>query len=209
MSMVAVATSVGSSPRVRGKHVRRPPPPRERGLIPACAGKTVQVHGVSWPGPAHPRVCGENTIHVTTALGSEGSSPRVRGKHRPGIVDDTSGGSSPRVRGKRWRGVPIRDGEGLIPACAGKTTMMGELSDVGGAHPRVCGENWRGLARWGAASGSSPRVRGKQGLQIDFLPIKRLIPACAGKTSLRLLTLRLARAHPRVCGENPLVFKPH
>ena len=30
----------GSSPRVRGKHVRRPPPPRERGLIPACAGKT-------------------------------------------------------------------------------------------------------------------------------------------------------------------------
>ena len=96
-----LSRGAGSSPRVRGKR----PPLRgsraRRGLIPACAGKTVCHRSTSSTSRAHPRVCGENL----------GDWPRHCGPY----------GSSPRVRGKRSR-VPVgRLTAWLIPACAGKT----------------------------------------------------------------------------------------
>ena len=94
----------GSSPRVRGKHSYMSTCSADRGLIPACAGKTFrrQLHRRS--GAAHPRVCGEN--------------PKP-GRHSTGLA-----GSSPRVRGKRARAFPQGLGDGLIPACAGKTLLL-------------------------------------------------------------------------------------
>ena len=56
----ALDQDLGSSPRVRGKRVRLGEEPVQRGLIPACAGKTIDP---APEGPlllAHPRVCGEN-----------------------------------------------------------------------------------------------------------------------------------------------------
>ena len=70
------------------------------------------------------------------------------------------------------------------------------------AHPRVCGENMcpaRGIAR---SLGSSPRVRGKLSGGLTGLLQVRLIPACAGKTSVTLALHFPKTAHPRVCGEN-------
>ena len=53
-------TARGSSPRVRGKPSSKLNPRLFRGLIPACAGKTVSFQGMNALKPAHPRVCGEN-----------------------------------------------------------------------------------------------------------------------------------------------------
>ena len=154
---------VGSSPRVRGKLRLYTRPTGSRGLIPACAGKTSRERTARQPTEAHPRVCGENWSNFTTSIGEAGSSPRVRGKQSR--------------RGPRNR---IR---GLIPACAGKTARSRERARDRWAHPRVCGENFATALTWYAFEGSSPRVRGKQLLQITHRIDSGLIPACAGKTA--------------------------
>ena len=56
--------------------------------------------------------------------------------------------------------------------------------------------------RGGGPPGSSPRVRGKLGLQLGRIRRGRLIPACAGKTPGRTGRGPAGTAHPRVCGEN-------
>ena len=199
-----LADLAGSSPRVRGKPPPTMPSDRSVGLIPACAGKTLnnadQVANVR----AHPRVCGENLSAECGLSGSEGSSPRVRGKLRWAIgvgwadrahprvcgenlrplgPKETFHGSSPRVRGKpgMYTKNPV---EGrLIPACAGKTRLRGTRPGCSPAHPRVCGENSSEREPKGSSRGSSPRVRGKRLTLYAQQGATRLIPACAGKTS--------------------------
>ena len=200
----------GSSPRVRGKRV-----------FEYVAG------GGQW---AHPRVCGENKPGMIHAGVTKGSSPRVRGKPRrprrrqtpptahPRVCGENPGGvlfalpalgSSPRVRGKRSSGRAVRHTWGLIPACAGKTTPLIPPAIYTRAHPRVCGENASQRRGSLAAPGSSPRVRGKRQSEAGITCGPRLIPACAGKTATRRRFRRAVRAHPRVCGENPLTLDPN
>ena len=71
-------------------------------------------------------------------------------------------GSSPRVRGKPRSYWGISDKAGLIPACAGKTSLVGVAGPGFGAHPRVCGENPGDRTEAATLEGSSPRVRGKR-----------------------------------------------
>ena len=172
----------GSSPRVRGK--RRPGCRlwRRRGLIPACAGKTWAIGVVPDFAGAHPRVCGENYSHDLRTCEQRGSSPRVRGKPGPGAKPPQA--------------------DGLIPACAGKTTTRTQRPYLARAHPRVCGENATTATLAGFDAGSSPRVRGKLFCELALDARSRLIPACAGKTASIIGAPRPCRAHPRVCGEN-------
>ena len=132
----------GSSPRGRGK-------PSVSGdghwfvrLIPAWAGKTQRLNRRATQPQAHPRVGGENARWDTYTWRGVGSSPRGRGK-RP----------APARRGQ---------GDGLIPAWAGKTAFTRRLA---------C-----------STRGSSPRGRGKQCRCHARARIRRLIPAWAGKT---------------------------
>ena len=53
-----------------------------------------------------------------------------------------------------------------------------------------------------AATGSSPRVRGKRRTHSGSGTCTGLIPACAGKTCDINCPTSQNRAHPRVCGEN-------
>ena len=92
--------------------------------------------------------------------------------------------------------------DGLIPACAGKTSALRKNKYIPGAHPRVCGENGKRWPWRAKRAGSSPRVRGKQRRRSIRLPGRGLIPACAGKTSDSLPRPVSSTAHPRVCGEN-------
>ena len=95
---------LGSSPRVRGKPTWCRHQNLRSGLIPARAGKTLQLSGTHVPMRAHPRACGENLHHWSVISASRGSSPRVRGKP-----------------------TPISSGllhTGLIPARAGKTRQV-------------------------------------------------------------------------------------
>ena len=91
----------GSSPRVRGKLIGCAGVRVDDGLIPACAGKTVNIPHCICEEPAHPRACGENNIRP--------------GANAPPI------GSSPRMRGKRMAPGGFTIDHGLIPAHAGKT----------------------------------------------------------------------------------------
>ena len=75
----------GSSPRVRGKQTKPERSVGVVGLIPACAGKTVDPVGCLVQKGAHPRVCGENHLPPRQNRRRPGSSPRVRGKHRRGF----------------------------------------------------------------------------------------------------------------------------
>ena len=91
----------GSSPRWRGKHGAVAVGTAARRLIPALAGKTASVRGMSRSRAAHPRAGGENIGPGACPRARAGSSPRGRGKHRR----------------PEHRGSPPR----LIPALAGKT----------------------------------------------------------------------------------------
>ena len=131
-------------------------------------------------------MCGENARNVATTIPTSGSSPRVRGKHR-----------------RCLDGLALSR---LIPACAGKTGQDDPPPAPRPAHPRVCGENRRPVGRDQRRHGSSPRVRGKPGEAAVQGGGRRLIPACAGKTSRRSSLTGCCRAHPRVCGENMTRF---
>ena len=136
----------------------------------------------------HPRVCGENGGVNLQTIETDGSSPRVRGKPHA----DYSAAARDR----------------LIPACAGKTAASLPITRSSQAHPRVCGENDATDKFQNTLKGSSPRVRGKLLHDCFNSSIIRLIPACAGKTLRLSLRWGVARAHPRVCGENARSLYP-
>ena len=176
---------LGSSPRVRGKHLIAESHGYVCRLIPACAGKTFFEAESKVVQGAHPRVCGENSVVSGDECPKTGSSPRVRGK-RQGTCT--------------WATVI-----GLIPACAGKTHALEIRCVPRWAHPRVCGENSRFFFWSGNQAGSSPRVRGKRSLRRRINIQHGLIPACAGKTVRKPAPPLIQTAHPRVCGENFLI----
>ena len=154
--------AAGSSPRVRGKPLDPQSTQAAEGLIPACAGKTRSCQQRRYPSGAHPRVCGENLAVNIRLVEQVGSSPRVRGKRKT-----TAASKGPHR---------------LIPACAGKTAALRIAVHAHWAHPRVCGENLVLTVGLKPPVGSSPRVRGKRGELEHRYGLRRLIPACAGKT---------------------------
>ena len=173
---------VGSSPRGRGKRADVLFRLHELGLIPAWAGKTSNFLLGLHQDPAHPRVGGENSLARLEIQSSEGSSPRGRGKQ----ISVSAG----------WEKI------GLIPAWAGKTSTPMNTWRSGRAHPRVGGENGPSPGMVPRVVGSSPRGRGKLGIRVFRVPFWRLIPAWAGKTQYWTTRGAIARAHPRVGGEN-------
>ena len=107
------------------------------------------------------------------------------------------------MRGKPsdcWKTLPeLR----ITPADAGKTFRQIYSYRIGQDHPRGCGEN-RGSERimhW--ATGSPPRMRGKQSVIIEQKFPARITPADAGKTSGAHELCSRPEDHPRGCGENP------
>ena len=131
----------GSSPRVRGRPPGSRSNPPASGLIPACAGQTRLWRRRPGAHPAHPRVCGADLTYISPPTGWWGSSPRVRG--RLGIGQHGDGEA------------------GLIPACAGQTSVGAERPGFTRAHPRVCGADKNGKNVGAFGQGSSPRVRGR------------------------------------------------
>ena len=90
----------------------------------------------------------------------------------------------------------------IIPAHAGQTTPIVTAWYRTPDHPRACGANRR--TRWALVSafGSSPRMRGKLGLNGDAGLRGRIIPAHAGQTRGLAGTRHQGADHPRACGAN-------
>ena len=133
----------GSSPRVRGTLTVATSTPLLQGIIPACAGNTIDL-GRGWVDVGdHPRVCGEHPSSIAFSVCGMGSSPRVRGT-------------------RNVQKLAMHD-VGIIPACAGNTVNVIIQAQTTGDHPRVCGEHVVDYLAVFIKLGSSPRVRGTHG----------------------------------------------
>ena len=161
VSPISSAARRGSPPRVRGKLlVEQQRQPLGR-ITPACAGKTYRKETVYSPSRDHPRVCGENYHTSGHRPILQGSPPRVRGKHGPGLQAGI------------W--------QRITPACAGKTLFVFSTPRSTWDHPRVCGENAGKPFPVVRDAGSPPRVRGKR-CRLRVTPTRqRITPARVGK----------------------------
>ena len=77
---------------------------------------------------------------------------------------------------------PIAGPARIIPAYAGSTNGQIERYRAGGDHPRVCGEHFGGHDACSMSAGSSPRMRGAQGVAERLGGGVGIIPAYAGST---------------------------
>ena len=156
------ASSGGSSPRMRGTRVGRPPLVQWDGIIPAYAGNTGSGSCSGRGSWDHPRVCGEHP------KSTEGSTPVV--------------GSSPRMRGTHVVEQDFKRVAGIIPAYAGNTSSTARRPPARRDHPRVCGEHVKLDSGILTSTGSSPRMRGTL-RQVGCHQRQRgIIPAYAGNT---------------------------
>ncbi len=113
---------------------------------------------------------------------SIGSSPRLRGTHRPR--------SGPRPERR------------FIPAPAGNTASWSSNAAHRAVHPRACGEHRAGLVSTTDPRGSSPRLRGTRFHLHVQGRVFRFIPAPAGNTDCIRQGKRRSAVHPRACGEH-------
>ena len=157
------------------------------GLIPAHAGKT-------WTQPRRPRY--------------QPAHPRSRGENVQGrSADWVQRGSSPLTRGKPPRPPRPANRCGLIPAHAGKTSVMTTHGGASRAHPRSRGEHVLVNGNVSGPIGSSPLTREKpQATRFDQRTA-RLIPAHAGKTGSGGPRNRRGATHPRSRRENELAYQ--
>ena len=93
----------GSSPHVRGAHCLNLVALLCHGIIPACAGSTRTDTTGTCHTRDHPRMCGEHSIDLTISVTALGSSPHVRGALQA-LADHALVC-------------------GIIPACAGSTSI--------------------------------------------------------------------------------------
>ena len=111
-------------------------------------------------------------------------------------------GSSPHARGALDDGQRIGFIAGIIPACAGSTTV-GEVQVVAlRDHPRMRGEHAYPLIAATASAGSSPHARGARSAVNHSIREKGIIPACAGSTYRRFRQRLRSGDHPRMRGEH-------
>ena len=110
-------------------------------------------------------------------------------------------GSPPRARGKELTKPKLHRLFGITPACAGKSDPPRTTDQQHRDHPRVRGEKIWSPFRLPVSQGSPPRARGKACLERILKPLRRITPACAGKSASRAHLLSLKLDHPRVRGE--------
>ena len=73
-------------------------------------------------------------------------------------------------------------------------------------HPRVCGEQSIGVNNGEKILGSPPRVRGTEPLLNAQMISAGITPACAGNSLTPVFAGETTTDHPRVCGEQRLIF---
>ena len=118
LQLVLVAESSSHARRAHGVLHRRP---RDRGIIPACAGSTSTSSG---------RACRRR------------DHPRMRGEHGPRhIVQPLDLGSSPHARGAPQGAQGAQGDSGIIPACTGSTWQTPTRACTSRDHPRMRGEH--------------------------------------------------------------------
>ena len=111
---------VGSPPRARGEEDNTWENGIERGITPACAGRSRDEDQCRPGGEDHPRVRGEKYNDRVSLRDTLGSPPRARGEV---LISDH----------------PARN-VGITPACAGRSSAAFTKGPMVSDHPRVRGE---------------------------------------------------------------------
>ena len=106
------------------------------------------------------------------------------------------------MRGQPDRLGVTESGGRIIPARAGPTTGICDLTRSLADHPRACGANTMIGTFFSPGNGSSPRVRGQLMHNSADKPLMRIIPARAGPTRRRGRCGSRLPDHPRACGAN-------
>ncbi|ETJ06652.1 MAG: hypothetical protein Q605_AUC00242G0001, partial [Actinomyces urogenitalis DORA_12] len=203
----SASMAAGSSPLTRGRQLDVDRLLRAARLIPAHAGSTSTAARGKSTGPAHPRSRGVDSTQVDEFRGWLGSSPLTRGRrgsnhesrHGRRLIPAHAGstwtwqhdgetvpGSSPLTRGRLTAVLIMLSRLRLIPAHAGSTTCHEAALTSDSAHPRSRGVDQVLCGGWHVGSGSSPLTRGRP-LRHHRPPTRRrLIPAHAGSTGVRL-----------------------
>ena len=90
----------------------------------------------------------------------------------------------------------------ITPACAGKTWKRPSAGHSGPDHPRMRGEDIRVIDIRYPGRGSPPHARGRPEQGGEAILLRRITPACAGKTPSFPIRLVSAGDHPRMRGED-------
>ena len=191
-------------------------PPHARGRLYGFVGRVADVQD-------HPRMRGEDDPRPGSPGHGLGSPPHARGRHEntaktrtpqritPACAGKTSTalrmalltGDHPRMRGEDAVVFAISDGNGRItPACAGKTVACPVSVGRAWDHPRMRGEDLAVKAGEGIDPGSPPHARGRLRNEDGLYTIRRITPACAGKTLHADRVSRQEGDHPRMRGED-------
>ena len=213
---------------MRGEHIYAVPRlPEGLGSSPHARG-TLSLSRVIWIGRRdHPRMRGEHTPFCGLPDCVRGSSPhargtpprhpfrrrthvdhpRMRGEHVVvGGVQNVGQGSSPHARGTLEKRPDRRPATGIIPACAGNTSIPAPSMPTRRDHPRMRGEHITYHIEGETSPGSSPHARGTHFLSAKACAGIGIIPACAGNTAHQILDSFNARDHPRMRGEHHAAF---
>ena len=111
-------------------------------------------------------------------------------------------GSSPHTRGAHAVEELIAHGLGIIPAYAGSTTLSRSAGTFLADHPRIRGEHMWFDKMDSRAVGSSPHTRGAPPARLRRGFRARIIPAYAGSTMARHMSVGHLPDHPRIRGEH-------
>ena len=111
-------------------------------------------------------------------------------------------GSPPHVRERLILGRLEGTGNGITPACAGKTGQSLRSRRSGRDHPRMCGKDYQLPKALFTNPGSPPHVRERLVYPRRRRPCPGITPACAGKTKLWLTVTPHLQDHPRMCGKD-------
>ena len=111
---------LGSPPLARGKAKMFLLSCEDRGITPACAGKSENLGADYELVKDHPRLRGEKTVLLIKEVKAEGSPPLARGKDKCCLA--------------------AVGYFGITPACAGKRNEIIQCADLKQDHPRLRGE---------------------------------------------------------------------
>ena len=197
----------GSSPRMRGSHLRDCGIGRRLGIIPAHAGLTTLLAGICGPSGDHPRACGAHLKIPPPLWEGLGSSPRMRGSPSDPIRYVNQPGIIPAHAGSRAVPAGRHEPGGIIPAHAGLTKVSSHSNILSGDHPRACGAHLELAADSFAKQGSSPRMRGSHIVRYRIRTRVGIIPAHAGLTRGMSSRLAVCGDHPRACGAHTTISR--
>ena len=100
------------------------------------------------------------------------------------------------MRGKDAMESLKESGDGITPACAGKSCLNFFHAYSSKDHPRVCGEKMVSMIPHRRSRGSPPRMRGKEWYLQGESPAPGITPAYAGKSPVRSSILAAAVGSP-------------